>query len=608
MFDDEDPPAGSVDQFYNPDFALDIIPPVGGNIIGSEPRQNPGTDVQGQINTLVVQPDDKSIIGGDFASYNGVQRHGIARINTDGSLDTAFDPGDGINLVGGDFVNALQLQTDGKVLVGGSFTSFNGQSCGNIIRLNPDGSLDTAFRTTAGSGASGVIRSVVLRSDGKIVVGGDFTTFNGIPRKYVARLNADGSVDNTYDPGSSLNGPVYTMAAPVTVPINLNNGANGGNIEFTNIVNVGASSGVLIVDYDMLSVPDDMRIFYGNTNTAAGTGVLIFDTGLVSGTNHLVIPFGPTNGLTANSIEIVMNQGNGIPGTAWSFTASIQPSAGDQLTIGGDFTAAGGVVGQDHIARLLADGSLDLNFDPGSGANGRVRSIVAQVDGRVVVGGDFTLMDGQSANHITRLNTDGSIDTGFFCGTGTDGGVYHLNYVPGAITNSGVLVGTNVVSQFTTNNEVIYVGGPFTVYNGTHRLGFARLNIDGSLDTTFLDTAYNQYAGLPRIYFGDRLNAVFASGVQSDNNVMIGGTFSQVGGGQFDPNVRPDSFALNQYIEPKQRDGVRNRNNVARLIGGATPGPGNVGLLDSTYPANKSQGFILCAADADKWSFRLRLG
>ena len=73
---------------------------------------------------------------------------------------------------------------------------------------------------------------------------------------------------------------------------------------------------------------------------------------------------------------------------------------------------------------------------------------------------------------------------------------------------------------------------------------------------------------------------------------MIGGSFSQVGGGQFDKLVRPDTFDQFQYREPKQRDGIRNRNNVARLIGGATPGPGNIQFLNPSYPANKSQQFI----------------
>lgn len=576
MFDDLDPAAGSVDEFYNPDFALDLIPPIKGNPISTEPRNHPGTDAQSQVNALVLQPDGKTIIGGDFQSYNGTPRNGIARINTDGEIDFAFDPGSGLNIVGGDFISSLAVQLDGKILVGGSFTSFNGQTCGNIIRLNPDGSLDASFAQVAGSGANGAIRSMILRGNGQIIIGGDFTSFNGTARKYVARLNSDGSVDTTYDPGTALNGSVYAMSSSPLIPVAF--GASGTVLQsnsFVRVVNVGAPSGVLTMDYNM-GAGDDIQVYYGSSNTNNGAGVLLFDSGLAGGINHVVIPFAPQNGLATEFITVVVNPAN-TGDQNWTFNASVQTFQGPLLTIGGDFTQAGGVLGEDHITRLVANGSFDPTFDPNAGANGRVRSIITQSDGKVVVGGDFTIVNGQAENQIVRLNTDGTVDTAFFSGTGTDGSVYHLNYAQG--TNGPI-------------SDTIYVGGPFSVYNGTHRLGFARLNSDGSLDTTFLDTAYNQFAGLPRIFWGDRLNAVFTSAVQSDGNVMIGGSFSQVGGGQFDQNVRPDSFDPNQYIEPKQRDGVRNRSNVARLIGGATPGPGNIGLLAATYPATKSQGFI----------------
>ena len=229
MFDDEDPPAGSVDQFYNPDFSLDLVPPIKGNPVGSEPRQHPGTDTQGQVNALVVQSDDKTIIGGDFTSYNGTQRHGIVRINTSGELDPSFDPGDGINLVAGDFVSALGIQADGKIVVAGSFTSFNGQSCGNIIRLNTNGTIDTSFRLTAGSGANGTVRSIAIRGDGKIIMGGDFTLFNGTARKYVARLNGDGTIDSGYSAGDALNGPVYALGPKPGITIAVSAASPNGN-------------------------------------------------------------------------------------------------------------------------------------------------------------------------------------------------------------------------------------------------------------------------------------------------------------------------------------------------------------------------------------------
>jgi hypothetical protein len=126
-----------------------------------------------------------------------------------------------------------------------------------------------------------------------------------------------------------------------------------------------------------------------------------------------------------------------------------------------------------------------------------------QPDGKTVVGGAFTLFSGSPMNHIARLNVDGSLDTAnFFVGTGANDVVWNLTLQP---------------------DGTMYAGGQFSSFNGTHRLGFARLYANGTVDTTFLDTAYNQFAGLKRIFSSDT-PAVYASGVQSDGNVIIGGT------------------------------------------------------------------------------------
>ena len=465
LFDDSNAPAGSVDEFYNPDFSLDLVPPQ-----SVEPLNQPGTDLSGQVNAVAVLTNNESIIAGGFATYNGTTRNGIAMVDTTGQLDTSFDPGDGVSVVTGEFISSLALQTNGQIVAGGNFASFNGSPVHNVVRLNPDGSIDSAFLAAAGSGANGVVRSVIVRSDGTILIGGDFTAYNGVTRNHVARLNSDGSLDATFNPGTALNGSVYAMTQA--------------------------------------------------TNS--------------------------------------------------------------ELIVGGDFTAAGGFIGQDHIARLLTNGTIDVSFDPGAGANGRVRALITMNDGQVVAGGDFTMVNGQIVNHIVRLNTDGTVDTQFFSGSGTDAPVYHLNHGGPTFTTTGIVA--------VTNAETIYLGGSFTEYNGTHRLAFARLNSDGSLDTTFLDSAYNQFAGFPRERLSDTPKAIFASALQSDGNIIVGGSFNQVGGGQFDPNVRPDTFDLNQWPEPKSRDGIRNRINVARLIGGSTPGPGNFSLINN-YSANKSQGF-----------------
>ena len=527
----------------------------------------------------MVQPDDKTIIGGNFTSYNGTQRNGIARIQTSGELDPTFDPGDGINIVGGDFISDVGVQTDGKIVVVGSFTSFNGQACGNIIRLNTNGTIDTSFRSTAGSGANGTVRSVVVRADGKIIIGGDFTLFNGTSRKYVARLNGDGTVDTTYNSGNALNNSVYTLGPSPVVTINTGAASNDGSRKRQPRQCGRELRGLLTLNITNVAPIRVCRASF--SSFSGGNSVSNLWNHFGRHDHAVLIPFAPINGVTSTAITIIVNSG-GSQGQniSWGYAATLQSYAGERCVVGGDFTSAGGVLGSDHIARLGMDGTIDLNFDSGSGANDRVRSVAVQVDGKAVVGGDFSMVNGQVVTHITRLNVDGTLDNNFFSGIGTDASIYHLRYVQGV---QGLNVGPL---------DKIYVGGPFSSYNGTHRLGFARLNFDGSIDTSFLDTAYNQFAGLPRRFFGDRLNAVFASGTQSDGKIMIGGSFDQVGGGQFDPLIRPDSFDVNEYTEPKQRVGVRNRNNVARLIGGSTEGPGNIGLLTANYSATKSQGFI----------------
>jgi hypothetical protein len=139
-----------------------------------------------------------------------------------------------------------------------------------------------------------------------------------------------------------------------------------------------------------------------------------------------------------------------------------------------------------------------------------------------------------------------------------------------------------------------YIGGIFEAYNNTRRVGLAMLRTDGTLDTTFMDSAYNQFAGLHRRRFIDPAGAVYAAGVQSDGKVLLGGSFEQVGGGQANAAIRVDRYdsfvPYNQDVDtqPKTRAGLRNRFNFARLLGGASPGPGNLSLTSPNYSVVKS--------------------
>lgn len=343
-----------------------------------------GVGASGWVYSLAVQSDDKVIIGGGFSSYNGTSRGRMARLNTDGSLDTSFlATGAGAD----DFVYSVALQSDGKILIGGDFTTYNGTSRVRVARLNANGSLDTGFLTT-GAGANGAVRSIAVQSDGMILIGGEFTAYNGTSRGYVARLTADGNLDTSFLP------------------------------------------------------------------TDAGANAKVF---------------------------------------------AIAVQSDKKILIGGSFTAYNGT-SRGHIARLNdTDGSLDTAFlATGVGSDYDVASIKVQSDDKAILGGAFFTYNGIARLHVTRLKTDGSLDTGFL----------------------GTSVGTNaLVDSITMQSDgKILIAGSFNICNYVNRGHVGRLNGDGSLDTTFLATGA-----------GASFN-VFTIAVQSDGRILIGGNFTTYNG------------------------------------------------------------------------------
>jgi len=168
---------------------------------------NPGTGASSDVGSVALQPDGKVLIGGNFYSVNGTSRYGIARLNSDGSLDENFNPGKGVYSLS---VNAVALQSDGKILIGGDFTSVNDVSRNRIARLNADGTLDMTF--DPGWGANDKVFSIAVQPDGKILIAGEFTGVNAINRGYLARLNADGSLDETFNTESGTDKEIFSVA------------------------------------------------------------------------------------------------------------------------------------------------------------------------------------------------------------------------------------------------------------------------------------------------------------------------------------------------------------------------------------------------------------
>ena len=257
-----------------------------------------GVDGYYSVNSLAVQADGKILVGGNFTTLGGQARRSLGRLNADGSLDTSFT-----SEIGGDqpWVQSLAVQADGKILVGGWFTTLGGQTRDRLGRLNADGTLDTTFPTGSMSGCY----ALAVQADGKILVGGAFTTLGGQARNCLGRLNADGTLDATF-----TNGANYFVCSLAV-----------------------QADGKILVGGDFTTLGGQPRNYLGRLN-ADGT----LDTTFTNGAN-----------------------------SRWVGSLAVQ--ADGKILVGGGFTTLGGQT-RIRLGRLNADGTLDTTFT--NGANDQV--------------------------------------------------------------------------------------------------------------------------------------------------------------------------------------------------------------------------------------------
>ncbi|MBI3239076.1 MAG: T9SS type A sorting domain-containing protein [Flavobacteriia bacterium] len=461
----------------------------------------------GAVYDIAVQPDGKIIIVGDFTKYNGVTKNRIARLNTDGTLDVTFNPGTGLN----NLVGTIVLLPDGKMLVGGSFTTVNGLACAGIARLNSDGTRDVSFNsggigvTSSGSSYSTEVGAILLLADGRIYIGGAFSGYNGQSRIRSAILNADGSLD----PG------FLTSPAP-------GGGANAGASDFVHdaaqqpdgklvivgkFTHYGGTSRNAIVrvnldgSLDMTFNPSILSSV-GFNNSVYEVNVLSDGDILCGGapTSYSGTPISKVARLNSDgTLDLGFNTGSGF-GSQISSTISVSgvmPQPDGKILVGGYFQLYNGVFYQ-NLVRLNANGELDTTFNPGSGFNGgAVNTVVELVDGKLLVGGEFNRFNGEQVAIFVKLNADGTLDETF----------------PQAIFGSSIKSMKKVIVQ---PNGKILVAGSFSTVNGSPRDCIARLNPDGTLDSGFNPNLTS--------------DTIHAMVLQPDGKILIGGRFSSVNG------------------------------------------------------------------------------
>lgn len=467
---------------------------------------NAGTNAD--VSAIAVQPDGKVIIGGYFTrtfpfnnSITGIlARNHVARIYPNGEVDATF----ALDAGGRPLVTAVQA--DGKIIIGGSFTSVGGATHTSLARINPDGTVDPGYNPTFDSR----IVALALQADGKLLVGGTFLTVNGQTRNHLARLNADGTLDTAFNP--NVDGPVGVITLQSDGKILI-----GG--AFNTLQPPSQTTAIIRSHIARLTAAGEVDTPFDPSTDNTVTSIIVQSDGkiLLAGAFTALQPNGAAAGLSRGHIARVNADGTADNTLTIGFDGQISAmvlQSDGKLVVGGQFTLAAlpnatEATKRNRLARLNTDGTLDASYDPN--ANGNVLALALQSDGKLLVGGSFTTLQPNGAadwtlrKYAARLNTDGTVDAGF-----------NLDI--------SEALGNRVDSWRILSDGRVLVGGLFTSLQptGTARVArrnFARLTAAGLLDATFDIGAGGSTAA--------QVNAI---AIQTDGRVVVGGKFTDLGG------------------------------------------------------------------------------
>jgi uncharacterized delta-60 repeat protein len=485
---------------------------------------------------IALQSTGKIIIVGSFSLAGNILVNGIVRLNTDGSFDSTFSPpsmgnsipdveilADDKLIVAGSGIFArllpdgpfdptfttssnsywkLGMQPDGKILtatVGGALT-----------RRNADGSSDPTFTSSVFNGFQS-IWDIRVQADGKILVGGQFNSLNGFPVSKIARLNADGTGDLTFNSPFGTPGTLFKV-------IPLPDGrilVGGRGLSFNNqplrlnsdgSIDSSFSSPILISAYDLDRMADGQIVVAGQR-------------AFTDSTNVKPVYRLSADGVPDNTFQI--NFGVNAEGK------KIFVQSDGKILVGGNFEFASNF-GRPAIARFNADGSVDTGFNLAFAYEPQITytAIDVQPDGKIIIG------DSSSSTDALRLNPNGSSDIVFqqtrgvndikvlssgkilFAGSTAGGSYVKLFNNDGTLDPSFNVTGNNAVLKLAvqTDGKIVIVGS-FTQVNSVNRGRIARLNADGTLDNTF-DTSTGAN------------NTISDFAIQADGKILIAGSFA----------------------------------------------------------------------------------
>lgn len=432
--------------------------------------------------------NDKIFVSGMFSLVNDTTGNSIVKLNLNGAIDTTFNTGLGTT----DYIGSLSFQADGKILVGKTYiNSFNGIYFGGMVRLNPDGSVDTCFHPPALNGST----SEITIKDSSIYFSAS-KDLNGVFGSYLFKLEPSGTIDNTFNPillddtspfefcltfqrnsllfnSSTLAGNIFGLSLCDSVGSFIDSFAP--EISRYGVINIGDYfNGKLVVSGDFIKV-DDLETYgialLNNDGTIdksfalkqnLGTGLqikILSDSSLLFSTGKAFIKL--------NSHAQVLADFN------FSHFKTLYQVTKFRVLENGKIFAADG----NNVYRLNANGTEDTDFNIGSGIGSTVSTAFdfdIQND-KVIFGSIFDNYNGTEVNKLMRLNTNASLDQTFDIGTGPDDLVSMIK----------VLI----------SGEVL-VGGYFKSFDGNEiPHGLVKLSANGAMDIAFNENQKNSPLG-----------------------------------------------------------------------------------------------------------------
>ncbi len=446
----------------------------------------------------------------------------IRRYNPDGTTDASFPTS-----TFSSSVSDIKIQTDGKILVGGQFTHVNGFVMPQLARFNTNGTVDSTFVNTFHP-TFGAVQEIIPLADGKILVIGGHNTVQS--DRTVIRLNADGAVDVSFlapiteagwDLDVQADGKIIVSSGGVIETIN-DSGPNrllrlstDGSLDNTFQANIGGAGW----GYKIFVQPDGKILVGGRFNFGNNlqrTGIVRFNADGTADPSFNALLSGP--GVTAIDVQLdgkVIINGSGDARRLNADGSLDVIFSGSSLATDVKVLADGKVLisGADYLKRYNSNGTQDVSFAPA--INDLVAKIAVQPDGKIIIVGEFTQVNSVNRGRVARLNSDGGLDTGFDTSNGASNSVLDV-----ALQDDGKIV----------------IVGRFLGVNLAARTRIARLNSDGSLDTS-LSAGPNSDVGTVR--------------VQPNGKILIGGLFTMISGvgqakigrlqsnGMFDPTFNP---------------------------------------------------------------------